>query len=155
MGYRGWNPSEFMSKDTPDFHREMESKRNKRQEKMTRREWMKYSLAGGVGLLASAGYVSFEAQWLEVCEKEIMLKRLHPKANLRLLHLSDLHLSRAVSLDYLEIALKKGLEQSPDACFLTGDFITDQPGQRGFNCLSKTTELFCCPGTHLCLPWKP
>ena len=56
-----------------------------------------------------------------------MLKHLHPKAKLRLLHLSDLHLSKVVSIDFLEKALKKGLNQSPDACFITGDFITDQP----------------------------
>ena len=88
---------------------------------------MKYSLLGGTGLLGSVGYLSFEAQWLEISEKEIMLKHLHPKAKLRLLHLSDLHLSKVVSIDFLEKALKKGLNQSPDACFITGDFITDQP----------------------------
>ncbi len=116
-----------MNKDTPDYHRELEKKRAKRQQKMNRREWIKYSLLGGTGILASAGYLSFESQWLDVCEKEIMLKRLHPKANLRLLHLSDLHLSKVVSLEYLEKALQAGLDQSPDACFITGDFITDQP----------------------------
>ena len=117
-----------MSTDTPDYHRELEKKRDKRFQKTTRREWMKYSLLGGAGFLVSAGYLSFEAQWLEVLEKEIQLKHLHPKANIRVLHLSDLHLSEAVSLKYLENALKLGLDQSPDLCIITGDFITDRPG---------------------------
>ena len=103
-----------MSPDTPDFHRELEKKRIKKYQNLARREWIKYSLLGGSGLLASLGYVSFEAQWLEVSKKEILLKRLHPNAKLRILHISDLHLSRAVSLSYIEKALKTGLEQSPE-----------------------------------------
>ena len=53
---------------------------------------------GRDGAVGIGGYLSFEAQWLEISEKEIMLKHLHPKAKLRLLHLSDLHLSKVVSL---------------------------------------------------------
>ena len=109
-------------------NRQLEKNFKKSYQKTTRREWMKYSLLGGAGFLVSAGYLSFEAQWLEVQEKEIQLKHLHPKANIRVLHLSDLHLSKAVSLKYLENALKLGLDQSPDLCIITGDFITDRPG---------------------------
>jgi predicted MPP superfamily phosphohydrolase len=116
-----------MSADTPVYHQELEKKREKRFQKTTRREWIKYSLFGGAGFLASAAYLAFEAQWLEVLEKEIQLKHLHPKAKIRVLHLSDLHLSHAVSLKYLEEALKLGLEQSPDLCMISGDFITDRP----------------------------
>lgn len=144
-----------MSQDTPDFHRELEKKRAKRVQKFTRRQWIKYSLIGGAGILGSTGYISYEAQWLEVCEKEILLRNLHPKANLRLLHLSDLHLSRVVSLDYLEQALKLALDQSPDACFITGDFITDQPDSLLINRYSKLlgyfaakVPTFACLGNH-------
>ena len=118
-----------MNKETPDFHKELEKKREKHLQKTTRREWIKYSLMGGAGLLVSAGYLSFEAQWLEILQKDIRLKHLPPKAKIRLLHLSDLHLSRMVSLEYLKNALGLGLEQSPDLCMITGDFITDQPDQ--------------------------
>ena len=55
-----------MSADTPDYHQELEKKREKRFQKTTRREWIKYSLFGGAGFLASAAYLAFEAQWLEV-----------------------------------------------------------------------------------------
>lgn len=122
---------------------------------MNRREWMKYSLIGGSGLLASALYISYEAQWLEVCKKEVLLKYLHPKANLRLLHLSDLHLSTAVSLDFIKRALQKGLDESPDVCFLTGDFITDKPDQKKIHQYSKLlghfaskVPTYACMGNH-------
>lgn len=144
-----------MNNDTPDYHRELEKKRLKKQRNLNRREWMKYSLLGGTGLLASVGYLSYEAQWLEVCEKEIMVKRLHPKTSLRLLHLSDLHLSRSVSLTYLEKALRTGLNQSPDACFITGDFITDQPDSQELEKYAKVlgyfatkVPTFACLGNH-------
>ncbi len=116
---------------------------------------MKYSLLGGTGILASVGYLSFEAQWLEVREKEILLKRLHPKAKLRFLHISDLHLSRAVSLSYIEKALKTGLELSPDACFITGDFITDKPKaadlikyEKLFGFFAEKVPTYACLGNH-------
>jgi predicted MPP superfamily phosphohydrolase len=144
-----------MSKETPDYHRELERKRQKQLQKITRREWIKYSLLGGTGVLASAGYLAFEAQWLEVCEKEILLKGLHPKSNLRVLHLSDLHLSRTVPLDYLEKALQLGLQQSPDLCFLTGDFVTDQPDIEQLKnyanllkSLGAKVPTFACMGNH-------
>ena len=151
-----------MSTDTPDNHRELESYHRqlekslkKSYRKTTRREWMKYSFLCGAGFLASAGYLSFEAQWLEVQEKEIQLKHLHPKANIRVLHLSDLHLSQAVSLKYLENALKLGLEQSPDLCIITGDFITDRPKAKKFLEYGKLlghfaakVPTFACLGNH-------
>ena len=141
-----------MSKDTPGFHQELEQRRSNRLQKMNRRQWLKYSLLGGTGLLASAGYVSFEAQWLEVLEKEISLKRLNPSAKLRLLHLSDLHLSRAVSLEYLQRALQLGLDQSPDACFITGDFITDQPSPEKLKEYEKMLGFFAAKvPTYACL----
>jgi len=144
-----------MSTNTPDSHWELEKKREKLLQKTTRREWIKYSLFGGAGCLASAGYLSFEAQWLEVQEKEIQLKHLHPKANIRVLHLSDLHLSQAVSLKYLENALKLGLEQSPDLCIVTGDFITERPEAGEFRKYGKLlghfaakVPTFACLGNH-------
>lgn len=151
-----------MSTDTPDDHLELESTQRqleknlkKSYKKTTRREWVKYSLLGGACFFASAGYLYFESQWLEVQEKEILLKHFHPKAKIRVLHLSDLHLSKAVSLKYLENALKLGLEQSPDLCFITGDFITDRPEAEEFLKYGKLlgyfaakVPTFACLGNH-------
>ncbi len=123
--------------------------------RQTRREWMKWALLGGCGFLGSGAYLSFEAQWLEVCEKSIQLKNLRPDSNLRILHLSDLHLSRVVSLEYLEKALRKAIELSPDACFITGDFITDQPSeeqlkeyQKLMSFFASKVRVYACMGNH-------
>lgn len=119
-----------MNSKVPDLHAEMEKDRSQRNLRLKRREWIKYSMLGGTGLLASAGYLAFEAQWVELTKREIMLRNMHPKANFKILHLSDLHLSKVVSLKYLTEVLKKGIFQSPDACVITGDFVTDQPNDR-------------------------
>ena len=60
-----------MIPDTPDYHREQERKREKRIRKASRREWIKKTLFGGVGVLGLGGYMSFEAQWIDA-----KLKRL-------------------------------------------------------------------------------
>ena len=58
----------------------------------------------------------FEAQWLEVLEKEIQLKTFtqsqYPGTSLW-------PSPSEVSLKYLENALKLGLDQSPDLCIIT------------------------------------
>ena len=102
-----------MKSNIPDFHKEMERDKHRSVKTMKRREWIKYSLFGGTGVLGSAGYLSFEAQWIEVNKREIMLKAMHPKASFKLLHLSDLHLSNVVSLEYLTEALKIEIIPNP------------------------------------------
>jgi predicted MPP superfamily phosphohydrolase len=47
-----------------------------------------------------------------------------PRPPLKLLHLSDLHASPVVSLDYINRALDAALTWRPDLICLTGDFIT-------------------------------
>jgi len=116
-----------MNNNIPDFHKQMERDAKNRMRKSTRREWLKYTIFGGTGFVVLGGYSAFEAQWLELKQKEIMLAKMSPKVSLRLLHLSDLHLSSLVSLEYIKKALNMGLQQSPHACVLTGDFVTAQP----------------------------
>jgi predicted MPP superfamily phosphohydrolase len=141
-----------MNSDIPDFHKQMERDKQHRAKTMNRREWIKYSLLGGTGLLGSAGYISYEAQWIEVTKREIMLKTMHPKASFKLLHLSDLHLSNVVSLEYLTEALKKGLSLSPHACIITGDFVTGQPIEQNLADYSKLLRKFAARvPTYACL----
>ena len=60
----------------------------------------------------------WESGWLEVNRHRApIMKAERP---LRLLHLSDLHASKAVSLGYLRRALEVGLELNPDLICLTG-----------------------------------
>ena len=81
--------------------------------------------------------------------------RILKEENLKLLHISDLHLSKTFSLDQIETALRIGLSASPDACFITGDFITGKPSQNEFqalgNILSKFSSkipTYACLGNH-------
>ena len=141
-----------MKSNIPDFHKEMERDKHRSVKTMKRREWIKYSLFGGTGVLGSAGYLSFEAQWIEVNKREIMLKAMHPKASFKLLHLSDLHLSNVVSLEYLTEALKIGLSQTPHACVITGDFVTDQPSEQALTDYASILKKFAARvPTYACL----
>ncbi len=78
--------------------------------------------ATGVGTLAYAR--KLEPQWLDVSQRVLPL----PAATwsgppLRVLHLSDLHLSSAVPLAYIDRAITCGLAEKPDLICVTGDFI--------------------------------
>src|ERR1700759_1825488 len=76
----------------------------------------------GVGA-AGAGYTRFaEAEWLEVNQPEVWLQP--GGREVRVLHLSDLHASPVVSLEYIQRAVELGLSLKPDLICLTGDFVT-------------------------------
>lgn len=77
--------------------------------------------AAGLGL---SGYARFvEPEWLRTTRWTVPL--LGPSARpIRLLHLSDFHLSHPVSLRFIQQACERGLACGPDIICLTGDFIT-------------------------------
>ena len=85
---------------------------------------MRYATWGGIA--ASLGYMRWgEPQWLRTSRHRIPL--LPPGSpDLRLLHLSDLHASGSVPLEYIQRAIRQGLEFQPDLICVTGDFITSQ-----------------------------
>jgi predicted MPP superfamily phosphohydrolase len=88
-------------------------------------------LAAGV-LLAGAAALAYatkvEPTWLAVTRRELTLPRL-PTAldGLRVAHLSDFHLSRIVSRDYLAACVATAMAKRPDLILLTGDFVTRRP----------------------------
>jgi len=144
-----------MIPDTPDFHREQEKKREQKVRKATRREWIKKGIIGGTAALGFGGYMSFEAQWLEVQKKTVFLHRLRKSSNFKILHLSDLHFSQVVSLSYLEKALEEGFSHGPDFAMITGDFVTSQPTEEKLDLYRKLLEsfarkrpVFACLGNH-------
>ncbi len=88
---------------------------------MSRRRFL-----GGVSFaaLGTFGYARFvEAEWLQTSHVPVSLSG-ERRPGLKLLHLSDLHASPVVSVDYINRALIRALEWEPDAICLTGDFIT-------------------------------
>jgi len=107
--------------------------------------------------LATAGGVFYarviESHWLTIGRHTIRLGREPGGPPLKILHLSDLHASRVVSLGFISEAIRVGLGLGPDLICLTGDYIT-----RGFDELAGYAEVlkplagsapaFACLGNH-------
>jgi predicted MPP superfamily phosphohydrolase len=73
--------------------------------------------------------------------------------SLRLAHLSDLHFSRAISLDHISHAIELVVREKPDVICLTGDFVTSfAPNPEGYaqvlRRLSAAAPTFACLGNH-------
>ena len=118
----------------------------------SRRRFIKGALTAGSARVITTGYTRlWEPGRLEINRHVVPLgDNTHP---IRLLHLSDLHASRVVSLDYLRHALNVGLELKPDLICLTGDFITwkyrryDEYAEL-LSMLSAAAPTFACLGNH-------
>ena len=119
----------------------------------TRRRFLLGTAGGGLGAMGgSYAYMRlWESGWIEVNHHQVPIeKTVEP---FRLLHLSDLHASKAVSLGYLRRALGVGLEQKPDLICVTGDFITwkyrryDEYAEL-LSMLSAAAPTFACLGNH-------
>jgi predicted MPP superfamily phosphohydrolase len=117
---------------------------------MTRR---KFLAALGLSVAGSGIYASaIEPEWLTVSRRAIPVGR-GSGTPLKVLHLSDLHASRVVSLEFIASAVRKGVALQPDLICLTGDFIT-----RGYDeldgyaevlrGLAETAPTFACLGNH-------
>ena len=92
----------------------------------TRKKWSRRKFLAGalVGVVGGIVYARFlEPRWLAVRKDEVRLNKLSDNP-IRLLQLSDFHASEEVSLDYIQRAVRRGLELKPDLVCLTGDFIT-------------------------------
>src|SRR5829696_503474 len=91
--------------------------------KISRRRFL-----GGVSLAAAGtfGYAHFiEAERLQVSYATVPLSN-GIREPLKLLHLSDLHASPVVSLDYIGRAVTRAVSWKPDVICVTGDFITQR-----------------------------
>ena len=84
---------------------------------------LKLGLGAGLGgIIGLPVYTRFvEPRWLRTSHWQLALPKM-PK--LRLLHLSDLHLSKQVPLEFIAKAITRGLAEQPDLICLTGDFVT-------------------------------
>ena len=90
---------------------------------MSRRRFL-----GGVSIVAvgTFGYARFfEAERLQVSHHTVPLGG-GARRPLKLLHLSDLHASGVVGLDYIESAMDRALAWRPEVICLTGDFNLSQ-----------------------------
>ncbi len=115
---------------------------------LTRRRFLGAALLAGLG---AAGYARWlEPRWLDCDKVHVPLGRGTP---LRILHLSDLHISDAASLALVDRAITLGLGLKPDLAALTGDFIpgpfTASPEyERTLHRLAASVPTFACLGNH-------
>ena len=122
----------------------------------TRRRFLLGTAGGGMAAMG-AGYAYmrlWESGWLEVNRREV---KFDPPCRLespiKILHLSDLHASKVVSLAYLRRAFKMGLDLKPDLICVTGDFITWKYKRyteyaEVLSQLSAAAPTFACLGNH-------
>jgi len=119
--------------------------------RLSRRRFLACLGAGGLGLAGYTGLV--EPFRLRVGRHECRTRAPAPDRPLKLLHLSDLHASWAVSLGFIEEAVELGLQLKPDLICITGDFITRQYAAfdsyaRVLARLSAAAPAFACLGNH-------
>jgi predicted MPP superfamily phosphohydrolase len=121
---------------------------------MTRRALLS-SVCDWGGLGASASYPCyFEPRWLQISRPNINLWPTALPNPIRLLQLSDLHLSTVVPLGMIEAAVTLGLREAPDLICVTGDFITHRIGSnrdayvRTLRRLSSVALTFAVMGNH-------
>jgi predicted MPP superfamily phosphohydrolase len=92
----------------------------------TRRQFL---ALGGATVAAVAGVPLYawqiEPHWVEVVRRRMLLENLPPALEGRtLLQMSDFHVGRRVSSDYLIETLDRARELAPDFVVFTGDFVT-------------------------------
>jgi uncharacterized protein len=92
---------------------------------VSRRQFL---VAGSAAIVAGAAGLAYstlvEPRWPELTRVEIPTRWLSGSQRLRILHLSDLHASRAVPLDWLREVFREVVDEKPDCICITGDFTT-------------------------------
>lgn len=77
------------------------------------------------------GWVRYaEPRWFEVTDRPVPAPRFLASGQppVRLLHISDLHVSDGMTAEELSVGLEAGLATRPDLICLTGDFVTTNKG---------------------------
>lgn len=87
----------------------------------------KFLFGIGVAGISFGSYAKFvEPTWLEIGRHEIKLSSRSNQTPLKILHLSDLHASFFVDLEFIAKAISLGLSLKPDLICVTGDFVTSR-----------------------------
>jgi predicted MPP superfamily phosphohydrolase len=119
---------------------------------LTRRQFFLSVPALGLTLPTYGHFV--EPHWFERTSHRVRLPGLSPGARIRVLQLSDLHVSPFVPFSVIEQAIDIGLAARPDVICLTGDFITDAAAfdERRYTeslaRLASSAPTFACLGNH-------
>lgn len=118
---------------------------------------------GASTLLANVGAYArwIEPRWLKVTRHSIPPSDNDAVARepIRLLHLSDPHLSPVVPLEFIDESLKRGIAERPDLIVITGDYATGRLGDfsdyaQVLSQLPTVAPTFACLGNHDGGPWS-
>jgi uncharacterized protein len=91
----------------------------------SRRRFLRAVLLSGAAAAAGVTYMRYvEPRSLRLSLTPVHLPGTGLSARIRILHLSDLHLSKVVPLDFIRSAIRLGLTANPDLICLTGDYVT-------------------------------
>jgi len=91
--------------------------------KISRRRFLTTTLGLGGGLVAGKGFV-WEPRNLQVVELALILPKIPPGRELRLVQLSDLHINRYNG--YFRRVAEAAMKLRPDIILLTGDYLEEQ-----------------------------
>lgn len=123
---------------------------------MTRRSFIKRV---AIGAAVPSYAFGVEPRWLELTFHKIGLPAYRIPKPIRVLQLSDLHVSPFVPLTLIERAVDMGLGTKPDVICVTGDFITNQDSfdaaeyRRILRKLPAQAPCYACLGNHDGGPW--
>ncbi|MCX5658925.1 MAG: metallophosphoesterase [Planctomycetota bacterium] len=92
----------------------------------SRRRFFQLAAGLGVGACATAGYARWvEPFWPEFHEFPMEISGLHEAfEGFRITHLTDLHVSNAASIPYLQGVVERVNDLKPDLVVVTGDLVT-------------------------------
>ena len=91
----------------------------------SRRRFLFTALGAGAAASSVAAYTRwFEPQHLRLTQHTVTTGHEPADQPLRLLHLSDLHASREIPLEYIARAVAQSVALKPDIICVTGDFVT-------------------------------
>lgn len=94
---------------------------------LTRRRFLCAVAGAGVAGSSVAAYARWiEPQRFQIAQHTVTTGKSAADTPLRLLHLSDLHASREIPLEYLARAIAEGVRLRPDVICVTGDFVTSR-----------------------------
>jgi predicted MPP superfamily phosphohydrolase len=122
--------------------------RSPSQPPITRRRFLLASACAGAGLALYAGEI--ERHWIEITRRDVFLPGLPQEFDgFRVAQLSDIHMDEYTEPFFLRDAVAHVNRLSPDAVFLTGDFVTHELLPRRFSigpawqCANLLNQLLC------------
>jgi uncharacterized protein len=114
-----------------------------------------HGLGASLAVAAGAGAYGYlaEPRWLACDRVSVTLRGRPAGPPLRILHVSDLHVSRWVTVEFVAEAISLGLAQRPDIAVLTGDFFTGRLADAGayaavLRRLAEAVPTFASLGNH-------